>query len=80
MEIIMDSSEDDNRLYEIEKKILFIDNKIEAINDKIETIYQNTILINKNILDTAKKDNIILNNLSHYMLYIINLFKTFLNL
>lgn len=71
---------DDDRLYEIEKRILFINNKIETMNDKIETIYQNTILINKNILENAKKDNLILNNLTHYMSYIINLFKTFLNI
>ena len=46
-EIIMDN--EDEKLYEIEKKILFIDNKIEVMNDKIETIYQNTILIVTNL-------------------------------
>ena len=74
------NTSDDDRLYEIEKRILFINNKIETMNDKIETIYQNTILINKNILENAKKDNLILNNLTHCMSYIINLFKTFLNI
>lgn len=76
----MDKDKDNDKLYEIEKKILFIDNKIETMNDKIETIYQNTILINKNILDNAKKDNVTLINLAHYMSYIINLFKTLLNI
>lgn len=80
MEIDMEDKSIETQLIDLEKKIIFLDNKIEKINDKIETIYQNTILINKNILNNSDKHNIILNTLLYYMKYIFDFLKTLFNI
>ena len=80
MEIDMEDKNIENQLIDLEKKIDFLDNKVEKINDKIETIYQNTILINKNILKDSEKHNIILNTLLYYMKYIFDFLKTLFNI
>ena len=80
MEIDMEDKSIENQLIDLDKRIFFLDNKIEKINDKIETIYQNTILINKNILKDSEKHNIILNTLLYYMKYIFDFLKTLFNI
>jgi len=80
MEIVMEDKSIETQLIDLEKKIDFLDNKVEKINDKIETIYQNTILINKTILNYSDKHNIILNTLLYYMKYIFDFLKTLFNI